>query len=96
MNIQLAHIAIVRLEVAVEVFWTEDPHFQWDGDCEEPADMSPYIVEVRASRIRKGQLETGHAYLSGCYSADAGKDDPEIGGYLSQMIDEAIAGLLDG
>ena len=82
-----------RPEIAVQIIWEEDPYFQWDGDCEEPENMTPYNVEVRASRVVNGKLVSGHAYLGGCYSADAGKDDPEIGGYLPQMIEEAVAEL---
>ena len=82
-------------EIAITVEWELDEYFEWDGDGPDPQDegFNPYTVIVRASRIAKGELETGEAILWGCYSKDAGKDDPEISGYLDQMIDEAVKNL---
>lgn len=82
-------------EIAISIHWEPDYDFVWDGEGEDPAlvYMTAHNVEVRASRIVAGELQTGKAFLGGCYSADAGKDDPEISGYLDQLTDEAVADL---
>lgn len=82
-------------EIAISVHWEVDECFQWDGDGPDPQDegYEPHNVTVTASAIREGVLIQSHAYLGGCYSADGGEDDPEISGYLDQLIDEAVADL---
>jgi len=81
-----------RPDIAISVIWEHDPYFVWDGDMEDPEKDGylPHNVTVTASKIVNGKLIEGNAYLGGCYSKDNGKDDPEIGGYLPQMIQEAI------
>ncbi len=82
-------------EIAVTIEWELDPEFEWDGDGPDPQDegFNPYTVIVRANRIIEGELETGEATLGGCYSKDAGKDDPKVSGYLDQLIGDALKDL---
>jgi len=82
-------------EIVITVEWELDEYFEWDGDGPDPQDegFSSYTVIVRAYRIAKGELETGAATLGGCYSKDAGKDDPEISGYLDQLIEDSLKDL---
>lgn len=88
-------LKIERPEIAIVVKWEEDHDFEWDGDGEDPITDGyyPYNVDITASRIVNGELLEGTASLGGCYSKDGGKDDPEIGGYLNQLVDDAVAEL---
>jgi hypothetical protein len=86
----IERIKAERPDIAINVSWEYDPHFEWDGDYPLEDGYEPYDVTVTASKIVNGKLIQGNAYLGGCYSKDGGKDDPEIGGYLPQMIEEAI------
>jgi hypothetical protein len=79
-----------RPDIAITVKWEYDPYFEWDGDYPLEEGYEPYNVTVTASKIVNGNLIQGNAYLGGCYSKDGGKDDKDIGGYLEQMIEEAI------
>jgi hypothetical protein len=88
-------LKITRPEIAITVTWEEDHEYEWCGDGEDPITEGfyPYNVDITASTIRNGELIEGNAYLGGCYSKDGGKDDPEIGGYLDQLVEEAVAEL---
>ncbi len=88
-------LKITRPEIAVVVTWEEDHDYEWDGDGEDPITEGfyPYDVCVTASRIVNGELLEGTAYLGGCYSKDAGKDNPEVSGYLDGLVEEAVANL---
>jgi len=86
----LERIREERPDIAITISWEHDPHYVWDGDFPLDEDCEPYDVTVTANKIVNGKLIQGNAYLVGCYSKDGGKDDPEIGGYLPQMIKEAI------
>lgn len=81
---------------AFTVDWEEDPFDIWDGDGPDPEESgyTAYNVTVTATAIHDGKLVTGKAYLGGCYSKDGGKDDPEVGGYLPQLKEEALAALI--
>ncbi len=84
-----------RPDIAITVSWEPDHYFSWDGDGEDPRNdgYDPHNVTVTASVIRNGELIQSHAYLGGCYSKNGGEDDPEISGYLDQLVNEAVEGL---
>lgn len=88
-------LKITRPEIAIVVKWKENCDYEWDGDGEDPIKEGfyPYNVNVCASTIRNGELIEGFAYLGGCYSEDAGKSEPDINGYLDQLVEEAVAEL---
>lgn len=95
MNAKIESLRLARPDIAISITWEQDPHFSWDGDGPYPENDGylPHTVEVRATQIRNGEMKTASAYLGGCYSKDGGEDDPEISGYLDQMIDEAFSEL---
>lgn len=88
-------LKITRPEIAIAVKWEEDHDYEWDGDCEDPIvdGYYPYSVDVCACTIRNGELLEGFACLCGCYSKDAGESESDINGYLTQLVEEAVAEL---
>lgn len=74
--------------------WTEDPSFVWDGDGPDPAEqgMVAYDVDVFARAIIDGIMAEGRESLGGCYD-EPHKRDPDIHGYLPQMLEEATQEL---
>lgn len=84
-----------RPDVAIEVIWTVDETYQWDGDGPDPETegLLPYDVDVTARAIRYGLLIEGTDSLGGVYSDDGGKSDPEINGYLDGLVDRALKEL---
>lgn len=76
--------------VAFTVTHAPDHYFSWDGDGPDPRDegYDPHDVTVSAATIHAGTVATGENYLGGHY-IKPGEPDPEISGYLPQMLDEA-------
>lgn len=99
----LAALATVAPSIAIEVIWEYDADLRdITKDCDMPADTDPadwqaWQSEVRASAIVGGKSLSGSAYLGGTwekFSDHPSKTNPEISGYLPQMIDEALTELL--
>ncbi len=80
------------VEFSVEHY--EDPTEVWEGPDPNPRDegFEAYSVTVSASAIWKGKRLTGNAYLSGVWEKPD-KIDPDIGGYLPQMLELAAKEL---
>jgi hypothetical protein len=80
--------------ISFDVEWDEDPYFPWDGDGPDPADegMVAHDVIVYARAIVAGRMIEGERSLGGVYELP-GKRDPEIHGYLYQMLEEAVEEL---
>jgi len=91
------HDSLIKLapQIAFSVEYNIDPNFQWDGDGPDPRDdgYDPYDVDVFARAIVDGQTVAGQNSLGGTYEKP-GEWDKDIGGYLPQMLDEAIDDLL--
>lgn len=84
-------LAKLAPNISFSVEYTLDPHFQWDGDGPDPRDdgFEPFDVDVFARAIVAGETLEGRNSLGGCYEKP-GEWEPDIGGYLPQMLDEAI------
>lgn len=87
-----------RPDVAIRVTKELDDTYVWDGDGPDPADdgFAAYTVKVEAITIRNGKAYTGTAYLGGSYYKYGEPVDlihEDVGGYLPQLIDEALKEL---
>jgi hypothetical protein len=82
----------VAPSIAIAVSYELDRYFQWDGDGPDPSEegYNPYDVTVKASTIANGEELHGEAHLGGTYEKSVSEADPEINGYLNQMVDEAL------
>lgn len=94
----LARLAQVAPSIAIETIWERDTDARWDMDpsCGDPDDFTAWQSEVRASAIVAGRMVSGSAYLGGTwekYGDNPAKSNPEISGYLPQMIEEALQEL---
>lgn len=80
--------------IAFSVTWEIDPYFRWDGDGPDPRGegYEPHDVDVRARAIVGGEVVEGFASLGGVYEK-LGEFDPDIHGYLLEMLDEAVDDL---
>lgn len=87
-------LATVASAIHFAVEYELDSHCSWDGDGPSPRErgFSPYDVTVSATVIVNGEMLTGQAHLGNCWEKP-GKFDPDIHGYLPQMIDEALDDL---
>lgn len=92
----LERLAAVAPQIAIETIWQYDHDEPWEGDWtkgEDQADWQCWQSEVRASAICAGQLIEGSAHLGGTwekYGDCPSRTNPDISGYLPQMIDEAL------
>ena len=95
----LAKLAVVAPSIAIETIWGHDMDCRdITKDCDMPADTDPddwqaWQSEVRATAIIGGSEISGSDYLGGTwekYGDNPAKSNPEISGYLPQMILEAI------
>jgi hypothetical protein len=77
-----------------DVTYTRDLHFVWDGDGPDPRSegFEAYDVDVSANVVLRGTLYSGSEMLGGVYDKH-GRHDPDIGGYLPQMLEEAAVDL---
>jgi hypothetical protein len=71
-----------------------DRDFAWDGDGPDPEEegYKPYNIEVKTAIIAEGRLIEHSEYLGGSYDKP-GDFDPDVHGYLPQMLLEALNGL---
>lgn len=72
-----------------------DENFVWDGDGPDPMEegFEAYNVDVILQVIMDGQLYRLTETLGGTYDKP-GEEDPEIHGYLPQMLEEATARMM--
>lgn len=90
-----ADLRKIAPSISFSVELSEDHNYRWDGDGPDPAEDGyvPYDVDVTAKAIVDGDEIVGRASLGGHYQKP-GEPDPEIGGYLPQMLQEAADELL--
>lgn len=88
-------LARLAPQISVMVTYEEDPGYEWDGDGPDPRSegYEPYDVIVSAETISAGTSVHGASHLGGVYERP-GQWDPTVGGYLPQMVDEALDDLL--
>ena len=89
-----ASLKKVAPHISFSVERTEDPSFRWDGDGPDPTEEGyiAYDVDVYAKAIEDGDLVEGRASMGGHYD-QPDKFDRDIGGYLPQMLEEAVEEL---
>ncbi len=96
----LAALAKVAPSISIETIWShdEDADGSFFADNGQDADdFTAWQSEVKASAIIAGKLVSGSAYLGGTWEKfgdHPAKSNPEISGYLPQMIEEALGELL--
>jgi len=80
--------------ICVTVDREEDHYYSWDGDGNDPRDdgFQPYDVSVKATAIYKGNAISGVANMGGHYQKPD-EFELDLGGYLPQMIEEALEEL---
>lgn len=88
----LKRLRRIAPDVDIDVEWTPDPYFEWDGDGPDPAEEGyvAHDVEVRVTVTdQEGeQIAEGSDFLVGVY-ARPGEEDSE---YFTGMLYEAIEG----
>ncbi len=98
----LASLAQVAPSIAIDIIWQHDADLHdITKDCDMPADTDPddwqaWQSEVRASAIANGRNVSGNDYLGGTwekYGDHPSRSNPEISGYLPQMIQAALENL---
>lgn len=94
----LARLAAVAPSVAIETIWEHDADARWDmaPECGDPDEFTAWQSEARASGVIGGAVVSGSDYLGGTwekYEEHPAKSNPEISGYLPQMIAEAVKEL---
>ncbi len=87
-----AELRILAPSVVFSARAEEDVSFEWDGYGDEPEDMEPHNVEIRAEAVHAGRLVSGSAYLGGHYMRYNEKPG-DVGGYLPQLLQEAAEEL---
>jgi hypothetical protein len=91
-----AELARLAPSIALSVTWEHDEDARWDFDNPklDPDDFQAWQSTVTAIVI--GKLVEGNAYLGGTwekYGDDPAKSNPDISGYLYQMVGEALDNL---
>jgi len=83
-------------DIEFNVEWVEDPSFAWDGDGPDPREEGyiPHDVLVTASAVFDGEEKVGRAGLGGSYDKPD-KQDPDIHGYLPQLLRDALRDLME-
>jgi hypothetical protein len=94
----LARLAQVAPSIAIKTIWGHDTDARWDIEDPtlDPGDFTAWQSEVRASAIANGRHVSGNAYLGGTWERfgdNPAKSNPEISGYLPQMIQKALQNL---
>lgn len=99
----LAALRRAAPSISIETIWRHDTDIHSDirKDCdgfenENPNDWQAWRSEVRASAIVEGSLESGSSHLGGTWekaSDNPAVSNPDISGYLPQMIEEALREL---
>lgn len=92
----IQELKTTRPDVAISVTRFED-YVTWDGDGPDPSDegYTCYTHDVIACSVRDGILFKGESSLGGSWyrDYDTSETAQEIGGYLPQMVDEALEEL---
>lgn len=88
---ELRGLKSVAPSIAFSVSWEIDPYFRWDGDGPDPREegYEPHNVDVYARAVVGGEVIEGRASLGGVYEKP-GEFDPDIHGYLPQMLKETV------
>lgn len=99
----LTTLAALAPSIAIETHWEHDTDIHPDirKDCDMLADTDPddwqaWRSEVRATAIINGKEVSGSDYLGATWEHSCdhpAKSNPEISGYLPQMIQEAVKEL---
>lgn len=94
----LATVRALCPSVCIEAIWSADANAKWDieDDSLDRDDFTAWQSEVRASAIIAGQMLSGSAYLGGTWEKfgdNPNESNPEISGYLPQMLEEALREL---
>jgi hypothetical protein len=95
----LAELAKVAPSVSIETVWehdddADDSFFADNG--QDADDFTAWQSEVCATAIVAGKAVSGSAYLGGTWEKACdhpAESNPEISGYLPQMIEEALRNL---
>jgi len=92
------NLARLAPSIALETIWEHDEDARWD--IEDPEldanDYQAWQSEVRATAIIGGNAVTKSAHLCGTWEKfgdHPSKSNPDISGYLPQMIEEALTEL---
>lgn len=90
-----AELRRIAPNIAFSVNWEGDPYHSWDGDGPDPREegYEPHNVDVIAHAIVNGEDIEGRNNLGGVYDKPDERD-PDIHGYLPQMLEEAAKELL--
>lgn len=90
-------LRLSRPDIAIDVKWDYDEHYVWDGDGPEERGLFPFVVTVTAMTIRDGRVIKTHDCIGGCYSpvhpSLNGPHDPEVHGYLFDLVSVAMADM---
>jgi len=100
----IAALASIAPALNIRTEWEHDSdsrfsELQAPGCCfenEDPEDWQAWQSQIIATAICGGSLVTGHAYLGGTWEKwgeDPAKSNPDISGYLPEMIGEALEDL---
>ena len=99
----LAAIAAVAPQIAVHTLWEHDDDYRWEKDLTEQGldedDFQAWQSEVQARCIVNGQEIEGSAYMGGSLYEYGEPPDPDISGYFTHMVGDALEELqkrLDG
>lgn len=79
--------------VSFEVEWSPDEDARWEKEWGEQGNFEAYNTDVRAKAIVKGEIIEGWECMGGTWEIPD-KKDPEIGGYLPQMLLGAAEDLM--
>lgn len=84
-----------RPDVVISITRSRDELTPWQGPEPSEDGYTCYVWDVVARTIRHGEMIEGRASLSGSWYRDDDTSDTaqEIGGYLPQMIDQALEEL---
>jgi len=93
----IAELNKIAPSIAIETIWSHDLDADFkdlaDCNCGPRKNWRAWQSEVKATAINGGLLITGNAYLGGTWERAGkhpSKSNPEISGYLPQMIEEAL------
>lgn len=93
MKIQEQLVAIAP-SIEFSVSWSPDHDGRWnEKEWGDQGEVECFNVDVSARAIVRGKMLEGNGYLGGCWEVP-GDFDPDIHGYLPQMLQGAIDELL--
>ena len=95
-------LAAIAPSVAFNVIWTHDEDARWSDlaevmQDENPDDWQAWQSEVTAEAIVDGTELTASTYLGGTwekYGDNPWESNPDISGYLPQMLEKSVDELL--